>query len=314
MTATLPYLMSRLAKLAWATLAVNVAVVIYGAFVRATGSGAGCGPSWPTCDGQIVPSDFDSARVVEFTHRITSGIAAILVAVVAIWVLRTYPKGHQIRTAAWLSGIFIISESLVGAVLVLAEWVADDTSAARTVMVPVHLVNTFVLLGALAMLAWWASGRGPVRLQGQRSFAYYFGFAVLGLVIISATGGITALADTLFPSESIGEGISEAVGDAEHFLTRLRVIHPVVAVAFGAFTGWMAWSFGVDAPRLLTRRLAVAIIGLVAIQFFAGMANILLGTPIWLQLTHLTLADLLWLALVLFGASSLEREPAVSQQ
>ena len=106
--------MTRLAKFAWATLGVNVAVVIYGAFVRATGSGAGCGPSWPTCDGQIIPSEFDSARVVEFTHRLTSGIAALMVAVIAIWVLRTYAKGEQIRVAAWLSGIFIISESLVG--------------------------------------------------------------------------------------------------------------------------------------------------------------------------------------------------------
>jgi heme A synthase len=131
-------------------------------------------------------------------------------------------------------------------------------------------------------------------------------------VVISATGGVTALADTLFPSDSIADGLSEAVGDAEHFLTRLRVIHPVVAVAIGAFTGWMAWTFGVDADNRLTQRLAMTIIGLVAVQFFVGMANIVLGTPVWLQLTHLTLADLLWLALVFFGASSLEldRTPA----
>lgn len=302
--------MPRLAKFAWATLAVNVAVVVYGAYVRATGSGAGCGPSWPTCDGKIIPGGLEGARVVEFTHRVTSAIAAVMVAVVAIWVLRKFEKGHQIRTAAWLSGIFIISESLVGAVLVLAEWVADDTSAARTVMVPVHLVNTFVLLGSLAMLAWWASGRGPVRLAGHRGFNGYLGVALLGVVVISATGGVTALADTLFPSESIREGLSAAVDDAEHFLTRLRVIHPVIAVAVGAFTGWVAWTFGVDAEKRLTRRLALAIVGLVAVQFFAGMANILLGTPIWLQLTHLTLADLLWLGLVFFGAAQLESETA----
>ena len=57
------------------------------------------------------------------------------------------------------------------------------------------------------------------------------------------------------------------------------------------------------------QRLAIAIVGLVALQFFAGMSNILLGTPVWLQLTHLTLADLLWLSLVFFGASALETEP-----
>lgn len=301
--------MPRLAKFAWATLVVNVAVVIYGAYVRATGSGAGCGPSWPTCNGEIIPGGLEGARVVEFTHRVTSAVAALMVAVVAIWVLRTFEKGHQIRTAAWLSGIFIISESLVGAVLVLAEWVADDASAARTVMVPVHLVNTFVLLGSLAMLAWWASGRGSVRLGAARGFGWYFAVSLFGLVVVSATGGVTALADTLFPPESVGDGLSSATANAEHFLTRLRVIHPVVAIAIGAFTAWMAWTFGAGAEKRLTQRLAIAIVGLVALQFFAGMSNILFGTPVWLQLTHLTLADLLWLSLVFFGASAMETEP-----
>lgn len=301
--------MSRLAKFAWATLVVNVAVVIYGAFVRASGSGAGCGPSWPTCDGEIIPGGLDGARAVEFTHRVTSALAALMVAVVAIWVLRTFEKGQQIRTAAWLSGIFIISESLVGAVLVLAEWVADDASAARTVMVPVHLVNTFVLLGSLALLAWWASGRGPVRVAGARGFVWYFSASVLGMIVVSATGGVTALADTLFPLESVGEGLSSATADAEHFLTRLRVIHPVAAIAIGAFTAWMAWTFGAGAEKRLTQRLAVAIVGIVVVQFFAGMTNIVLGTPVWLQLIHLALADLLWLGLVFFGASTLETEP-----
>jgi heme A synthase len=302
--------MTRFAKFAWATLAVNIVVVVYGAYVRATGSGAGCGPSWPTCNGEIIPGGLEGARVVEFTHRATSGAAALMVAAVAIWVLRNYPRGSQIRKAAWLSAIFMISEALVGAVLVLAEWVADDASAARTIMVPVHLVNTFALLGSLAVLAWLASGRGPVRLASRNGLVGYLGFALVGVVVISATGGVTALADTLFPSESIADGLSSAIGDAEHFLTRLRVIHPVAAVAIGAYTGWMAWTFGADASKRLTQRLALLIMGLVAVQFLAGMANILLGTPVWLQLTHLTLADLLWLALVFFGVSALESEPA----
>ena len=302
--------MSRLAKFAWATLAVNIAVVIYGAFVRATGSGAGCGPSWPTCQGEIIPPGLEGARFVEFTHRVTSGLAAIMVAVLVIWVLRTVAKGEAIRKGVFWAGIFIISESLVGAVLVLAEWVADDASAARTVMVPVHLVNTFLLLGSLTLVAWWASGGGQIVTASNRSLARYLWAALIGLVVVSAAGGVTALADTLFPADSIGEGLSEAMSGSEHFLTRLRVLHPVISVTIGAFIGWMAWTFGVDATNKRTQRLALAIVGLIAVQFFAGMSNILLGTPVWLQLTHLTLADLIWVSLVLFGASALESEPA----
>jgi heme A synthase len=299
---------SRLARFAWATLIVNIAVVLFGAYVRATGSGAGCGPSWPTCDGELIPGGLEGARAIEFTHRVTSGVAAVMVAVLAIWVLRTYTRGRQIRTAAWISGIFIITESLVGAVLVLFEWVADDTSVARAVMVPVHLVNTFVLLAALALVAWLASGRPEVRLGSERSLSGPLLAALAGLVVVSATGGVTALADTLFPAESIGEGLAEAVSGAEHFLTRLRVIHPVLAITVGAFVGWFVFNRSLESAG--TERTAQVIIGLVVVQFFAGMANILLGTPVWLQITHLAIADLLWVGLVLFGASALAVEPA----
>ncbi len=42
-------------RYAWGVLLWNVLVALWGAYVRATGSGAGCGSHWPTCNGEILP-------------------------------------------------------------------------------------------------------------------------------------------------------------------------------------------------------------------------------------------------------------------
>jgi len=295
--------MRSLAKFAWATLAFNVGVIVFGAYVRATGSGAGCGANWPSCNGELVPSGFDGARAIEFTHRLTSGIALIMVAVLVWRVWRAYPSGHPARRGAGFSGGFIIGEALIGAMIVLYEWVADDSSVARTAAVPLHLVNTLLLLGALTLTAWWLSGGGPVHLRSDREFSRWWLLGGAGVVVIAATGAITALADTLFPPESLVAGLREDFGNAEHFLTNLRVAHPFVAVAVGLYLIWLVRRFGAQGPG--RRSAALAIMVLVGGQLVAGVLNIALLTPVWLQLVHLLFADLLWVALVLFGTQRL---------
>lgn len=152
------------------TLAVNVAVILLGALVRATGSGAGCGSSWPSCNGTLVP-ELEGATAIEFTHRAASGVALLAVAALVWLVFRKTPKGHPARLGAVVSGISIVVEALIGAVIVLAEWVADDASVARAVSVPIHLVSTFVLIAALVLTVFWlgaAGGSGSVRVPGPR--------------------------------------------------------------------------------------------------------------------------------------------------
>jgi len=238
--------MRSLTGFARATLAVNIGVIVFGAFVRATGSGAGCGPNWPSCNGEIVPSALEGARAIEFTHRATSGVALIMVAVLVWRVWRTRPAGHPARKGVAFSAGFILGEALIGAIIVLYEWVADDASVARTVAVPLHLVNTLALLGALTMTIWWLGERGPIRLGRDRRFARLWLVGVGGAVVIAATGAVTALADTLFPPDSLLAGLREDFTGAEHFLTTLRVAHPLVAIAVGVYLFWLARRFGSD--------------------------------------------------------------------
>ncbi len=298
-----------MARYAWTVLVLNVGVVLLGAFVRATGSGAGCGRSWPTCDGQLIPTEAEGAQAIEFAHRATSGLALLAVGVLVVWVFRS-TRGPARTAVAW-SGAAILSEAAIGAVLVLAEWVADDASVARAVAVPAHLVNTFVLLGALTLTAWLLSGGTPIdrRQTAFRSHAW----AAAGLLVIGATGAVTALADTLFPVASVAEGLRADLDSSASFLTRLRVIHPVVAIVVGGFVAQLGFRYAMRNPAGTTARFGLAVAGIVVLQVFAGIANVALLTPVWMQLVHLLIADALWVAFVLFTAARFGRqEPSSS--
>ena len=295
--------MKRLRNLALATLVVNVVVILLGALVRATGSGAGCGRSWPSCNGTLVP-ELEGATAIEFAHRAASGVALLMVALMVWRIFRRTARGHPARLGAVVSGVSIVIEALIGAVIVLAEWVADDTSIARAVSVPIHLVSTFVLLGGLVLTVYWLSGGGFLRLSRDRRRGRALVLIAFGMLLIGATGGVTALADTLFPKETFEVGAILDAGTSEHFLTQLRIYHPMVAAAVGLMAALWAftngWSLAGGAGRA-----ARAVVALVAIEVVLGAVNVVLLTPIWLSLTHLALADALWVSWVWLAAEVL---------
>ena len=288
----------------WVVFGYNILVILWGAFVRATGSGAGCGAHWPTCNGEIIPRPEAVETVIEFVHRITSGAALVLVVALVIWARRRYARGSLIRWGAGLSLFFTVTEALLGAGLVLFGLVADNDSAARAAVMAGHLVNTFMLLAFLGLTSWWAMLGEPRRLHwgGWRSLSLLLG--ALGMVLLGASGAITALGDTLFPSSSLMEGFQADLSETAHFLIRLRVIHPVLAVVVSGFILLVALKQFRDAGRSPTGKLVLAVRGLVIAQLFLGGLNVILLAPVWMQLVHLLVADLIWAGVViLFGTT-----------
>lgn len=300
----------RFTLFAWGVLAFNLFVVLWGAYVRATGSGAGCGAHWPLCNGEVLPQDPQIETMIELFHRLTSGVALLLVIGLLVWARRIFPKGHPARMGAGLSMFFIITESLVGAMLVLFEWVAFNQSVERVISVSVHLVNTFLLVGSLALTAWWAGGQPAPRLRGQpRWLTFGLAVAFLGMFLLGVSGAITALGDTLFPSGSLAEGIAQDFMPTAHFLVRLRVYHPILAILVGmllAFFGLVL--YGVTENRR-TRLLSLGLVLLFGVQLLAGLINLILLAPVTMQIIHLFLADLVWLNLVLLAAHLLAADP-----
>jgi heme A synthase len=286
-------------------LLYNIAVVLWGAFVRATGAGAGCGKHWPLCNGEILPLSPTLNTIIEFTHRATSGIDLALVAGLAIWAFRAFPPAHPVRRGAMLSAIFLMTEALLGAGLVLLEHVARNQSTARGYSLSAHLINTLTLLACLTLTAWWASGHPDIDLAGRSAIVVA---ASLGLVmLLGVSGAIAALGDTLFPSQSFAEGLARDFDPASSIFLRLRILHPVLAVITAAWLGFYALTTVIRRPDLTMRGRVV--LGLLAAQVAAGLANLLLSAPVWMQIVHLFLADALWISLIIFCAGILKTGP-----
>ena len=309
--------MRRFSKAAWLVLLYNLAVIAWGAFVRATGSGAGCGKHWPMCNGVVVPRAPSVATLIEFSHRLTSGLALLLVVGLAVWAFRVYPRGHVVRKGAAASVALMLTEALVGAGLVLLELVAHDASLRRAVALPTHLVNTFFLLAALALTAWWSTvvpsdHTGPVvRLRGQGGAGAFVAASLVGTLLLGVSGAVTALGDTLFPAASLAEGMRQDFSPTAHFLLRLRVWLPSLALLVGALVAVTALVVWLTRDGRRTRRFAGLVVGLFLAQLVAGVTNLLLLVPVWMQLVHLLLADLLWISLVLLAASVVAEPAAV---
>jgi heme A synthase len=314
---------------AWGVLGFNVLVVLWGAYVRATGSGAGCGAHWPLCNGVVIPLSPQVETVIEFSHRLSSGMAFILVAILFIWAFRLFPRRHPARLGATLSMIFISTEALVGAGLVLFELVAQDTSMERVYSMAIHLINTFLLLAALSLTGWWSTGRPFISFK-SRGLTWAFGLALLGVLILGVSGAITALGDTLFPVSSLAEGLQQDMNLAAHFTIRVRIWHPIIAVVVGSFlillSGALALFTNDELKKLRQPEkpanndeiarlqsiewFSLALIGVTILQLIAGLINVFLLAPVWMQLVHLFLADIVWISLIFLTASVLtEKEP-----
>jgi heme A synthase len=304
--------MARFAKYAWGVLAANLAVVLWGAYVRASGAGAGCGSHWPLCTGQVIPQSPTVATLIELTHRLTSGAALLAVVGLFVWSRRAAPARPPVRLGAALSLVFMLGEALLGAGLVLFELVAHNDSLTRAFSLAAHLLNTFLLLGSLALTAWWASGGAPVQLRARSATPWLVGVGLLGTLLVGMTGAITALGDTLFPPASVLSGIQQDASPTAHLLIRLRVLHPAIAVGVGVYLIAFGAIGGTRRTNPVAHRLGRALGALVVAQWIAGLTNIALLAPVWLQLLHLLQADLVWIALVLLGAALLAK-PARAQ-
>ncbi len=300
-------------RFAWALLGYTLLVILWGVYVRATGSGAGCGGHWPTCNGMIIPQSPQMNTLIEFTHRVSSGVTLLLSIVIAVWAWRAFAKGHPVRLFSFLVLVFTLTEAIIGAGLVLFGLVASNSSVARAVTVSLHLVNTLLLLGSLSLAAWyaWMENRNvslqPIFPPAQRG--RWIGLLVIALVgmgLLSITGTITALGDTLFPAGTLAEGLKQDISPLSSFLIRLRVIHPVLAVIFVSYSAILVYKIR---PKILSREghlLSTILLMLFIWQLVLGMTNIILLAPVWLQLVHLLTADLVWIILVLFSVNVIQ--------
>lgn len=295
-------------------LIYNIFVILLGAVVRATGSGAGCGSHWPSCNGEVIPTAPEFETFIEFSHRLTSGLSIIFIIILFIWVYRSYNKGTKIRKAAFFVLFFIAIEAAIGAGLVLFDLVADNSSVYRAVVISVHLINTFLLLGSNVLLFEWIRFGEPKQMIISKNGRQIFFLIFILFLALGASGAITALGDTLFPAASLSEGLKQDIG-GENFLLQLRVYHPMIALVIGLAFYVIYTSFLSKSKNQRMNRYFKLMAGLFVLQLLIGVVNVLLLAPIWMQIIHLLMADLIWVIFVLwvnqiiyFGLSPLSHD------
>ena len=270
-------------------IVLSILSILAGAFVRATGSGDGCGSTWPTCKGKIIPQLSDTSEIIEFSHRSISGIL-LIVTLIIFTKSRNMSKGSIIRTTVNFLTFFVLFEAAIGAVIVLYEWVGLNSSLPRIIAVPIHLVNTFGLLACYAILykVLLNNFKNIKQLWDRR-----FVFIAFLFLLSGATGSITALADVLFPSASFYEGLMEDFDRTSELLTRLRILHPMVAT--GLSVALIIESRKVQKDYKIDVKFFQI---LVFIAVILGVLNVLSNILLLLSILHLAIADLLWITYI----------------
>jgi protoheme IX farnesyltransferase len=291
-------------------------VIVWGVFVRASGSGDGCGVHWPTCHGSIIPQAGSETKTwVEYVHRITSAAMGLWVIALLVWAFRAFPKGSQVRVGAVFTFILTLSEGWLGRQLVVYKYVAYSEEPARLYWMCAHLVNTFCLLAAFALTAWLASGKARIQFRKQGPFVFLVLSSLVAMLVLSVTGAISALGDTLYPPENHLEVVQQALLPTATLVMKARPLHPYTAMAVAMYLSLVAGILENLRPSPNTRRFAYAVWAMLGVQMVLGLVNVGLLAPIWMQLVHLLTADILWICLLYLGASALaEGVPQVEMQ
>lgn len=309
-----------LPRLAWGALIYTVLVILWGAVVRIAGAGAGCGDHWPLCDGVVVPQSFDTHRIIEFSHRVTSMLNGLVVIALAVAAFRFTPRGHPARISTLVTIGLILLEGVVGGVQVLLKLTATSTDPARGFFQGIHLANTFALVGSMLVTLFFAYGYPPLRLRGQGLAGLWSYVGLVLVLILGMAGAVTALGDLLFVPPAGGTPIDTIKRDYATTATvieNLRLVHPMMAILASAFLVWLGTFLRRERPGANVERWSMSLWVVIGVQVAVGFLNVALKAPAWIQLVHLLLAIALWLTmlgLVYFALTSAPLSPAAARR
>lgn len=298
---------SHFSTYAWIVLGYNILVIVWGQVVLASGSGDGCGDRWPLCGDHLIPTFKRLATLIEYLHRLSTGVDTLLLLILVAWAFLAFPKRHPARFGALLAILFTFFEALLGAILVLFGLVDKNTSVARVIAMSAHQSNTLLLLASIALTAWWGSGGARIQWSNQGIVAKLLLGLLITVPIVAISGAIAGLADTLYPSHNLAQAIGDDFRSGTPYLVHLRAFHPFLAILVMVFACYAASRIWQLRPTLHTKRYAQRVYLLFLIELTAGVINLSLLAPIWARGLHLLIADLLWVNVVLLAAAALPK-------
>lgn len=270
-------------------------VIVWGAWVRISHSGDGCGESWPLCEGEFIPAAGDQKTWTEYFHRLTSGIYGLIVIGIFLWAWsRRSIFSPAVVRASFLVLVLTIVEALLGAKLVIFGLVGQNDSFFRVAIMAFHQLNSFLLMGAVFLL--YRSSLDRVKKLNDPPwrevlFQKKSSLLLLALLLIAMTGSWASLSNTLYPSDGLLDGLMKDFSQDSHPLIRLRVLHPILATLLCSvliFSSWVNYQI-----RNQKESLGILAVFLGALIF--GWMTLILQAPLWMKISHLVFAHGVWL-------------------
>lgn len=246
-------------------------VIFWGAWVRISHSGDGCGDHWPLCQAEFIPDLTQKKTFIEYFHRLMTGAYGIIVLLIFLK-LRKHTRNLVRKLNTWLL-VLMITEALIGALLVKLSLVTVNDSYMRLLFMILHQFNSFMLTGVTYLL--FKAINPEFKFEPSKKLLLF--------LTVSVSGAIAALSVTLFPSISLLQGIIDDFSHDSHIFIKLRVVHPFLASTI--MTGFMIWLFMKNQTRFALE---------ILFAMFIGVITLITLSPVALKIAHLGLAHVLW--------------------
>ena len=280
-------------RFSWSIVFYTVVVIAWGAWVRISGSGDGCGDHWPLCHGEAIPTAAPVKTWIEVSHRYSTALYGLLVIAQIFFIGRMKPR---FRSALWWSLatlLFTLTEALIGRQLVALKLVNQSTDTLRLLVMPLHLINTSLLLFSTVMTA-ESVAYGARRVRSLPSQIKWTGaVTILALAALLTTGAVAALGSHLSPSESLTSGLLKDLATDSHLSVRLRFIHPLLGLLRGVTLFQLSHALQDQSGHPQLRAWAKRFQATLVVTVIIGVTTLLALAPAWLKLAHLTLANAL---------------------
>ena len=286
---------------AWSVLSLTILVIISGDLVQITGSGAGCGESWPKCNDELLPDVTSTNTIIEFSHRLLTTIVGFCIISLALFARFLFGKNHFCTKVTYIAIFFLITEILIGAMLVRFGWVEFDISWGRVIADALHVLNTFFLIAAIASSTQYKNYTYIPNLEKNTQRLV---FVIMIFLIIAVTGALNSLADLLYV-EKISLSQQNNIYD---LLIGVRALHPFIAIIGGIIIAYIMLTFSNQALPNVQKKLIIIILASIGLQFIVGIINIVLMTPLTIQIIHLVLANILWISTVIFTVNRITNQ------
>jgi len=289
-------------KVAVFALIYNLLVVGWGVFLRAGNYGDGCGDHWPLCGDTNTPLMGTFARWIEGSHRISTALCGPLALLLVYLAYRHFPRGDYGRKAAIGVLGMTLFEGAIGAFLVKFKLVAQNDSINRAAVMAVHCVSTFVLVGFLVTLLLATKGWRSPHFRAQGPVVPILGMAVAGIIMLGISGAVSALAHQIHKVDNVMEAAMRA---DSHWMVRLQPLHPLIAVSVTLYIFLAVGLINHLRPDPNVKKAGEWLMLSFAIQILVGSLNIVMDAPIVMQMLHLVMADLNFIALTAVGIAAL---------